>query len=508
MENNVVFQNQNPNQNLNQGVTSNFPDNPVQGAVPNQQVNQPQPQNIPSAPPSPPPPPSTPPLENNNQNSSEEKPKSFFNLKTILKIVLGLAVLVVIGFLIIRFLLPMFGGAKEENVTLTYWGLWEDKKVMQTVIAEFEKENPNIKIDYSKQDIKQYRERLVTRSNNNTGPDIFRFHNSWQPMLSSLLAPIPKDVITSGDFKKTYYPVASDDLIKNGAIYGIPLEIDTLALYINTESFDDVGIKEDPKTWEDFINIARRLTIIDQNGKIIKAGAAMGTYDNISHAPDIVSMLFLQNGVNLFDINSTVEEAADALEFYTNFTKDQGGVWDDTLDNSILAFAKGDLAMCFGYSWDAFTIKSINPDLKYKVIPSPQLVTGKVAVASYWVEGVSQKSKHQKEAFKFLKFLAKKETQEKLFTEQAKLRSYGEPYSRLDLADKLKENSLIFPFIEQGAIARSSYLVDGTYDEGLNTKTNEYLGAAINSILKNTSSDSAAETMVNGINQILNQYGQ
>ena len=503
MENNVVFQNLTPNQEVPSGNLSN----PVQQINPNQQTEQQTPLEGTSS--SPPPlPPTDSYLGNDNQDIGEEKPKSFFNLKTILKIILGLAVLVAIGFLIIRFLLPMFGGEKEKNVTLTYWGLWEDKKIMQTIITEFEKENPNIKIDYSKQDIKQYRERLITRSDNNTGPDIFRFHNSWYSMISNLLAPIPKDVINSSDFKKTYYPVASDDLIKNGAIYGIPLEIDTLALYINSELFEDVGIKEDPKTWEDFINAARKLTIKSQDEKIIKAGAAMGTYDNVAHAPDIVSMLFLQNGVNLSDISSTTKETADALEFYTNFANDRANVWDNTLDNSILAFAKGDLAMCFGYSWDAFTIKAINPDLKYRVIPSPQLVTGKVAIASYWVEGVSQKSKNKEEAFKFLKFLAKKETQEKLFSEQAKLRSYGEPYSRLDLSDKLKENNLVFPFVEQAVIARSSYLVDSTYDEGLNTKANEYLGIAINSILKNTSSDSAAEALVNGINQVLNQYGQ
>ncbi len=493
MENNVVFQNQNLGQNSNQQTGEQV--------VPSSQP--------PLTPPLPPPPPSMQnPLENNNQDYQEEKQKSFFNLKTILKIFLGLAVLVIIGFLIIKFLLPIFSSPKSENVTLTYWGLWEDQKAMQGIISEFEKENPNIKIEYSKQDAKQYRERLITRSNNNTGPDIFRFHNTWYPMLSDLLVPVPTDVISSNDFKKTYYTVMHDDLIKNGAIYGIPLGIDTLALYINTDVFSTAGIADYPKTWEDFIEAARRLTVKDESGKIKTAGAAMGTFDNINHAPDIISLLFLQNGVNFLDINSTVEEAADALGFYTKFAQDEGNIWDDTLDNSILAFAKENLVMCFGYSWDAFTIKAINPDLKYKVVPVPQLIAGKVAIASYWVEGVSQKSKHQKEALQFLKFLAKKETSEKLFTEQSKTRLYGEPYARLDLADKLKENELVFPFVQQGVIARSSYFVDSTHDEGLNTKANEYLGIAVNSILKNTSSDTAAETLVKGVSQVLQQYGQ
>ena len=41
---------------------------------------------------------------------------------------------------------------------------------------------------------------------------------------------------------KNYYPVANTDLIKNGAIYGIPLEVDTLELYVNTDLFKSAGL--------------------------------------------------------------------------------------------------------------------------------------------------------------------------------------------------------------------------------------------------------------------------
>src|ERR1035437_1886814 len=104
---------------------------------------------------------------------------------------------------------------------------------MNSIIADFEKSNPNIKINYSKQDIKQYRETLTTRIGNGTGPDIFYFHNTWLPMFKNSLLPMSQDVITNQDFSKNFYPVAQADLISNGAIYGIPAEIDTLALYVN-----------------------------------------------------------------------------------------------------------------------------------------------------------------------------------------------------------------------------------------------------------------------------------
>ena len=492
-----------PQQPFLQAEPSSVP--PVQNFEQNQQLQEPV-----SAPPPPPPPPSIEvPPSDGNQNGSVEEKKSLFSLGAILKIFIGIVVVVVLLFLIFKFVLPMFSKQKTGNVTLTYWGLWEDSSVVQSAISEFEKENPTIKVSYSKEDSKQYRERLTTRMNNGTGPDVFRFHNSWYPMLSKYLVPVPTDVVSASDFKKNYYPVAQQDLIKNGAIYGIPLEIDTLAIYINTDYFKTAGISSYPKTWEEFINAARKLTVKDETGKIKTAGAAIGTFENISHAPDIISMLFLQNGVKLSDINSTSQEAADALKFYTDFATGDGSVWDSTLDNSILAFAKGNLAMCFGYSWDAFTIKALNPNLNYQVIPVPQLATGKIAIASYWAEGVSAKSKNQKEALLFLKFLAKKETSQKLFTEAAKTRMYGEPYARVDLASSLKDNALIYPFVQQAPIADSSFMVDGTFDNGLNTKSNEYLKDAVNSMVKdNGSATTAIETLVKGVSQVLQQYGQ
>ena len=155
----------------------------------------------------------------------------------IFKILLGLIVLIIISIVVFFVMLPLFNKKDNSMVSLNYWGLWEDNKTMQSVIEDFERVNPNIKIIYSKQDIKQYRETLITRINNQTGPDIFTFHNTWFPMFSSILLPFPSSTISKQDFIKSFYLVSQKDLIRNGAIYGIPLGIDTLSMYINTDLF-------------------------------------------------------------------------------------------------------------------------------------------------------------------------------------------------------------------------------------------------------------------------------
>ena len=330
-------------------------------------------------------PPIPPEVPVNNSSSS--------TLLKIVKLLIGLLVIVFLGIIIFAVVIPALTKNNNQKVTLTYWGLWEDNRTMQPLISDFQRKYPNIIINYSKQDINQYRERLVARINNGSGPDVFRFHNSWYPMLSGILLPLPNDTISKSDFTQWFYPVAQTDLIKNGAIYGIPLHIDTLALYVNLDSFKAVGLKP-PTNWNDFINDSKMLTVKDANGKIKTAGAALGTFNNINHAPDILSLLFVQNGVDLNNLSASSQKVIDALNFYTSFALGNDNVWDSTLDSSLLAFTKGNLAMFFGYSWDFFAINAVNPNLNFQVTTVPQLPGNNVNLASYWAEGVSVKSKH------------------------------------------------------------------------------------------------------------------
>ncbi|MDO8460844.1 MAG: sugar ABC transporter substrate-binding protein [bacterium] len=447
------------------------------------------------------------PLISPTPNFKAEPPLSKSSPMSIVKLLVGGLVLIIVVFIAIRFILPYFQGSKNEEVKLTYWGLWENENTMKVIISDFNRQNLNITIDYSKQDIKQYRERLATRIQNGTGPDIFQFHNTWLPMFFNVLVPLPENVMPKNEFGKIYYPVVQTDLVKQGAIYGIPTGIDTLSLFVNTDILKAAGTGV-PKTWDEFLTTARTLTVKGENGEIKTAGTAMGTFDNITHASDIVSLLFVQNGAYLNNLSDTLENASEALRFYASFANDEAKVWDETLDPSRLAFAKGNLAMYFGYSWDIFAIKALNPELPFEIHSVPALAGRNITIASYFANGVSIKSKHQKEALLFMNFLAKRETQQKLFSESSKTRLFGEPYARIDLANSLKDNSYVYPFVEQGKSAVSTFFASDTFDNGLNDQMNQYLGNAVRSVLGNTSPQSAIETLASGVKQVLGRYNE
>lgn len=464
-------------------------------------VLQPQPSMYPPPPPVPPlnaavPPPPLPGFSNNPVRGK------------IVKIVIGIVLfLLILG--IGSMVYSRFGQKPETGaaVTLTYWGLWEENKTMQVLIDDFQRNNPTIKVVYQKQDPELYKERVLARSDTGNGPDILTYHNTWLPTMRNVLLPLPQDVVTPEEFKKTYYPVVHADLIHNGAIYGIPQGIDTLALFVNKDIFDAAGIGI-PQTWDEFIRAAKTLTVKDETGAIKTAGAAMGTYDNVTHAPDLLSLLFVQNGVNLSAFSNAQPLIADTLTFYTAFALDRESVWNGSLTPARLAFANGELAMYFGYSWEIPVLFAANPNLVFTIHPAPNLPTKQISIASYWVNGVSNKSKFQKEALLFTKYLAQKEVAQKLYTESAKLRTYGTPYARVDLAETLSDNPFLYPFVLQAPYATSSYFASETQDKDYNTRLNEYLGNAVRSMQTGVSADSAAETLINGVAQVRSLYGQ
>lgn len=448
----------------------------------------------------------------------QEQPQSGSPLGKILRIGIGLVVVLVVIVLVAIFVLPRLFPAKKGPVELTYWGLWEDPNIMNEIIADFKRTHPLITVKYEKRDIKgegQYIDRLTTRILGGNGPDIFRFHNSWpdQLLINGLLAPFPTDVVTSLGLDKDYYSVVTKDLQRGGAFYGVPLHIDTLALFINKDLFKAGDIAAAPTSWDSLADVANSLTVVDETGKIKTSGVALGSYSNIAHASDIISLLLVQNRAELKKLGGkTKQNTIDAIGgYYVPFAKGdasgKGKTWDNTLDNSKLAFTKGNLAMYFGYSWDILQIKAGNPSLNFEVHPVPHLPPDRdETIASYWVEGVSSKTKHPKEAFEFLKFLGSRDTLQKLYALEAKSRTFGELYPRKDMKSLLSSNPLLSPFLEQAEKAASTPFSSDTYDASLNTALNLYLENAINSMLNNTSADTAIDTLGTATTETFSKY--
>jgi multiple sugar transport system substrate-binding protein len=454
-------------------------------------------------PPMTPPPPAGPAMPAAQSTVAPPPPKKQFP-KIFVFLGLGIFVLI-LAVLLFKFVFTRQTGGKE----IVWWGLWEEESVISPLIAEYEQENPGVKITYLKQSQQDYRERLTNSLAKGSGPDIFSFHNTWVPMFANELDQIPADVYSADQFAQTFFPTASSDLTSGAGLVGIPLEYDGLALYINEDIFNSAG-KTPPVTWDDLRQLALQLTQKDEQGVIIQAGVALGRTENVDHWPEILSLMMLQNGVNLS--RPTGKLAEDALTFYTLFSS-VDGVWDASLPSSTVAFAAGKVAMYFGPSWRVFEIIQQNPNLKFKTVPVPQLPkeAGQVEInyASYWAQGVWARSKSKTEAWKFLKFISSRESLEKIYQNAAKIRAFGQPYPRTDMTDLLKDQPVLGSIIAGAPTAQTWYLQSRTWDgpTGINSLMDKYFEDAINAVNSGTMAAKALETVSAGVSQVLGQYG-
>lgn len=431
--------------------------------------------------------------------------------------IFAIIVLVVLGVFLFPKISKIF--KKSAAVTLTYWGLWETDAVIKPLIDQYQLDHPNVKINYIFQSPREYRERLQNALSSSKGPDIFRIHNTWIPMFKSDLSSVPPDIYSASDFESVFYPTTKSDLRMGGNYVAIPLEIDGLALYINDDLFSQGG-KTVPTDWTQFRQTATDLCVGQTDDgkckpgeKILIAGAALGTADNVDHWQDIISLLMLQNNVNLNSPSG--KPAEDVLSFYASFSSSIH-VWDSTLPNSTQAFAGGKLAMYFAPSWRVFDLQAINPQLKFSVHPLPQPPIDSsrgeqpITWATYWVEAVNKKSPYSKEAWDFIKFLSSSDSLQKLYKSSVDSgRAFGEPYALKSLSDTIASAPFVGPYIDQAVYARSWYLASNTWDgpTGLNTQLSKYFTDAINSTSQGQSASEALKTLSAGINQVLSRYG-
>lgn len=387
-------------------------------------------------------------------------------MSTLPKILIIIASVILIlgagaGVFLFRDKIPFLAG-RAKKVTLTYWGLFESAEVMDPLIEEYQKANPQVTINYQLQSyptFKQYKETLQARLSQGEGPDLARVHSSWIPQLENSITQMPPAVLSSAEFSQQFYPVAGSSCQLRGGIYCLPLMYDGLVLVYNKRLFSEAAISAPPTTWKEFRDIAVKLTQWEENdpkNRILQAGAALGSAKNVDHASDILGLMLSQSEVSI-PTQLTSQAAKDVLTFYTNFAlKDR--VWDETWPTSVSAFTSGKVGMIFVPAWRVAQLEATQLGFSFGVTPVPQVPKLEGGVtdtgwANFWVETVFVKQAEANEAWKFLKFLSEKESQQQLLANDQKARGFAFPSSRKDLATETVGDSFLGTVVENAGTA-------------------------------------------------------
>src|SRR5262245_14433244 len=93
--------------------------------------------------------------------------------------------------------------------------------------------------------------------------DIFQADQPWVAELAAAgyLEPIGDRL--SDEDRADFYDVALDTVTYDGEIYALPYLVHNSVLYYRTDLFDEAGITEPPKTWEEYREVAKKLTDAD-----------------------------------------------------------------------------------------------------------------------------------------------------------------------------------------------------------------------------------------------------
>lgn len=316
----------------------------------------------------------------------------------------------------------------DEKITISFWTHTHPPmiEVFEELIDEYERENPNITIDYQTIPNSDFGTKMLTSLSNGSGPDIINMDDGairGEYLPKDLLAPIDPAALGAADADEVAARYVDGALAgasgEDGTIYGLPSEFNGSALAINAAHFADAGL--DPastslETWEDVSEVAGKLaaaghtqafsflylhslwyaqqyqTVLHQTGGTIADGD-MGTLDSPAAIAALQTWADLATGpAAAADPNATSREATTPFQ----------------------DLASGTQSMAIVYPWAMQQISETNPETyaNLQVVPLPQADPSKPTARVYaYYLAVNKASKQQQEAWRFIQFLSEHPTE-------------------------------------------------------------------------------------------------
>ncbi len=118
--------------------------------------------------------------------------------------------------------------------------------------------------------------------------------------------------MVGADAVRMYRATPDTDLEER--VFGLPLGVDTLAVFYNRDLLNAAGIATPPATWTQFQEAVVKLTRVSAGDVIAQSGAALGTSRNVERAFDILSLLMLQNGTEMTDVRGFANFAMESAD--------------------------------------------------------------------------------------------------------------------------------------------------------------------------------------------------
>lgn len=355
-------------------------------------------------------------------------------MKKVLILILSCFVLVTAGVLCLN-------NSKQEQekpvvIQFASWGSESEMKILKPLIANFEKDNPNIKIDFLH--IPQnYFQKIHLLTASNTAPDVIFMNNQYLPIYAN--AGVLEDLSSyNRDFQlDKFFESSIEALSYNNKIYAIPRDISTLVIFYNKDIFDKYGVRypKDNWTYDEFLETAKKLT----------------------HRPNLFGISFEEEPI--FYLPYLMSFGLRKFPEYGDLSTQQGlKLYADLRNKYHVAplktesasatmaqmFLQEKLAMHLTGRW---LVPKYRQDAKFRwnVVKFPVGSAGSVAPADVSGWAVSKNSKHKKEAIMLIQYLSSEKSAEKFAQSGLVVPArIDAAYSKSFLDGKSPKNSQVF----------------------------------------------------------------
>lgn len=308
----------------------------------------------------------------------------------------------------------LFGAHAAGAVEIEYWQYVFDARVkaMDTLIANFEKANPDITVKQVTFPYADYQTRVVAATMAKKGPDVVQLFYGWtdQFVKGKVVQPLDPKVFPHAEIEKDFYPIVA--AMKRGDdYYGLPTAVRSLALFYNKKLFSEAGISAPPATLDEMVADAKKIAKQDASGNFSVEGITLDMagqdhqwwrevlvrqFGGAPYTPDYKKVTY----------NDAAGEKA--LEFYTDLQlKDKVGL-SGFMDEGQAAFRAGRAGMTIDGTFRLGAFKGIT-DFDWGVAELPAGADAtKSNYASYFANGIGSGAKGEKlaAAEKFLKYIS------------------------------------------------------------------------------------------------------
>lgn len=254
---------------------------------------------------------------------------------------------------------------KDIEVELWFWS--GAANLFESLANQYTAIHPNVTITLVENPYDDYFTKLPLALQGNDGPAIFNVHNSKHDLLIDYMAPYD---IPVEDMEADFVGVSGH--LVDGKVYYTDYGLMTATMYYNTDMWAAAGLTEAdiPTTWDEFREVAKKLTIRDDNGDLVQAGFSY----NGGIQGDVLGMQY-QYGQNLFNEDGTASINNEAMKNVITRLHDMyvvDGICDYSFgNNSGDNFGQGLVAMYLGWGFMTGVFNNNFPDTNYDCFEIP-----------------------------------------------------------------------------------------------------------------------------------------